>query len=101
MIEEVIEEEDPDPDITRMDALMHTIDNVHVREGPSVDYEIIGYAPGGTVVHVTGQSKETGWYRIEYGDRAGFLSNNYVEARDGDPATVPDEEEIEEAPPEG
>ncbi|MDR0220098.1 MAG: SH3 domain-containing protein [Lachnospiraceae bacterium] len=92
MIEEIIEEEDPDPDIIKMDVLMYTIDNVNIRMGPSVDYEKLGYILAGTVVHVTGQSRETNWYRIQYGEGDGFLSNNYVEARDSDPTAVPNEE---------
>jgi uncharacterized protein YgiM (DUF1202 family) len=94
IIEEIEEEEDPDPDIIRMDVLMYTIDNVNVREGPSVDYERVGYIHGGTVVHVTGQSRETGWYRIDYGDGTGFLSNNYVEDRDSAPTPTPDIPEV-------
>jgi uncharacterized protein YgiM (DUF1202 family) len=83
IIEEIEIDEDPDPDIILMDVLMYTIDNVNVREGPGVDYEKLGYIIAGTVVHVTGQSRASSWYRIEYGDGAGFLSNNYVESRDG------------------
>jgi uncharacterized protein YgiM (DUF1202 family) len=88
IIAEIELEEDHDPDIIRMDELMYTIDNVNVREGPGVDYEKLGYIIAGTVVHVTGQSRATNWYRIEYGDGAGFLSNNYVESREGGAAPV-------------
>jgi uncharacterized protein YgiM (DUF1202 family) len=78
--EDEVEEDDPDSDIVRMDVLMYANSAVNVRAGNSTAFDRIGGLELGQAVRVIGQSRETEWYMIEYGEGEGFVSNNYLNA---------------------
>lgn len=52
-------------------------DNVHIREGPSVTYDIIDFLNQGDVVRVISETDE--WYEIEYGEKRGFIHHSFLE----------------------
>lgn len=58
-------------------SLMYASDSVNVRQGPSTDFEIIGYLRPGWDVMVTGQA-DTGWYEILYNEEKAFVSDKYL-----------------------
>ncbi|MEA5058445.1 MAG: SH3 domain-containing protein [Candidatus Pelethousia sp.] len=49
--------------------------SVNVRNGPSTDYPIIGFAPKGAAYTVTGRFGV--WYKIEFGSNTGYISARY------------------------
>ena len=57
---------------------MYSKGDVNVRKGPSTDYEKIGALTLNQEVKITGQSKSTGWYRIEFNGTEGYVSQNYL-----------------------
>ena len=69
---------------------MYAKDRVNVRTLPSTNGKIIGQFEGAQKVSVTGQCKETGWYRVDYSGEVGFCSNNYLTESDpGQSSMVP------------
>ncbi len=70
-----VEEQDV---ITELDKIMYASNGVNLRSGNSTDYEIVGGLVQNEEVHVIGQSSETGWYMIEYGNTTAYVSNNYL-----------------------
>lgn len=65
-------------DITVLNTTMYSKGDVNVRKGPSTDYEKIGALTLNQEVKITGQSKSTGWYRIEFNGGEGYVSQNYL-----------------------
>ena len=65
-------------DITSLNTPMYSTGDVNVRKGPSTDYEKIGALALNQEVKVTGQSKSTGWYRIEFNGGDGYVSNSLL-----------------------
>lgn len=59
--------------------VMYSSDSVNVRQGPSTDYEIVGFLRPGRDVTVTGQA-DTGWYEILYNEEKVFVSNKYLQS---------------------
>lgn len=57
---------------------MYASDPVNVRQGPSTDFEIVGFLGFGQDVTVIGQA-DTGWYEIQYGEDTAFVSNKYLQ----------------------
>lgn len=84
-------------------ALMYASDSVNVRQGPSTDYEIVGYLHPGWEVSVIGQA-DTGWYEILYNEKKLFVSNEYLQskkpAEESAPEIVPDTELVSDDQPE-
>ena len=81
--EENIVQENPSPevdqsDITSLSSTMYSKGDVNVRKGPSTDYEKIGALTLNQEVKITGQSKSTGWYRIEFNGGEGYVSSSYL-----------------------
>ena len=73
--------EQPTPEpytYTELNEVMYAKQSVNVRSIPGVDGEILGALNLNDEVHVTGQCVETAWYRIEYNDGIGYVSNNYL-----------------------
>ena len=72
----------PTYEITALEepALMYASDSVNVRQGPSTDYEIVGYLHPGWEVSVIGQA-DTGWYEILYNEKKLFVSNEYLQSK--------------------
>lgn len=60
-----------------MTATMYAQRAVNVRSGPSTDYDKIGGLNTNDEVKVTGRAS-TGWYRIEYAGKEGYVSNSYL-----------------------
>lgn len=61
-----------------LDTIMYTTASVNVRDLPSTDGEKLGGLAKAQEVQITGQCKETNWYRIQYGDGIGYVSNDYL-----------------------
>lgn len=61
---------------TDMDAVMWATAAVNVRDLPSTDGARVGGLSGGQEVRITGVCNETGWYRLEGGDR--YVSGSYL-----------------------
>lgn len=68
-IESVVEE---------MDMTMYATSVATVRSKSSAESDKIGSLSYAQSVHVTGQDKNTGWYRIEYEGGTGWVSNSYL-----------------------
>lgn len=65
--------------IIEMDAIMYATTSVNERKEPSTDSEKIGSLSTGEEVHVTGQTKDEQWYRIEIsGIDEGFVASQYL-----------------------
>ena len=65
-------------DIEILDKTMYAKGSVNTRSGPSTDYEKLGGLTTNQEVHVTGQSKETGWYEIEINGSKQYVSDKYL-----------------------
>lgn len=63
---------------TEMNETMYAKNSVNVRSLPSTDGEKLGSLKKNNEVTVTGRCKETGWYRITYGDGEAFVSDKYI-----------------------
>lgn len=59
-------------------TVMYASGAVNVRQGPSTDFEIVGFLNSGRDVTVTGQA-DTGWYEILYNEDKAFVSNKYLQ----------------------
>lgn len=71
----------PEYEVTELDepVVMYASDSLNVRQGPSTDYEIVGFLKSGRDVTVTGQA-DTGWYEILYNEEKVFVSNKYLQS---------------------
>ena len=65
--------------ITDIEKTMYSTTSLNVRSGPSADYDKIGSLKKGQQVKVTGKAEQTGWYRIEYSGKTGFVSGKYLQ----------------------
>lgn len=74
---------------TDMERTMYTKSSVNVRDLPSTGGEEIGKYFTGEEVKVTGQCNETGWYRIAFYGRVGYVSNNYLVEENPVPTEAP------------
>lgn len=61
-----------------LDKSMYADADVNVRDLPNTDGTKLGGLSKAQEVHVTGQCKETNWYRIEYNGAVGYVSNDYL-----------------------
>ena len=82
-IEEMEVEEEiqlPEYEVTELEepTVMYASNAVNVRQGPSTDFEIVGFLNSGRDVTVTGQA-DTGWYEIVYNEDKAFVSNKYLQ----------------------
>ena len=53
-------------------------DTLNVRSTASSSSSILGTLSNGTTVTITGKDKTTGWYRINYNNKVGYVSNSYI-----------------------
>lgn len=60
------------------EAVKYAQQTVNLRSGPSTDFDKVGSLSTNDEVKVTGTCKETGWYRIVYGDGEAYVSNKYL-----------------------
>ena len=65
--------------VKELNKIMYVKSTVNVRSGPSTKYDIIGNFATGESVKVIGQSEQTGWYRVIYKGKDGYVSNNYLQ----------------------
>ena len=74
-------------------TVMYASGAVNVRQGPSTDYEIVGFLGRGQEITVTGQA-DTGWYEVLYREEKAFVSNKYLqnERPEEEPAPEPEPE---------
>ena len=79
-------------------AVMYASGAVNVRQGPSTDFEIVGFLGRGQEITVTGQA-DTGWYEVLYREEKAFVSNKYLqnEKPEEEPAPEPGAEPAPEA----
>lgn len=79
---ETIEPEQPEQteesDIEPLDKTMYATGNINTRSGPSVDFTKVGGLTVNQEVHVTGQSKTTGWYEIEVDGAKQYVSHTLL-----------------------
>ena len=66
--------------VTELNKTMYVKSTVNVRSGPAKEYEKIGSLSAGKEVKVTGQSDQTGWYRIDYNGKVGYVSDSYLQS---------------------
>lgn len=77
-LEDKTEDDLVQSDIVTLDKTMYAKGSVNTRSGPSTDYEKLGGLTTNQEVHVTGQSKETGWYEIEINGSKQYVSDKYL-----------------------
>lgn len=79
-------------------TVMYASGAVNVRQGPSTDFEIVGFLGRGQEITVTGQA-DTGWYEVLYREEKAFVSNKYLqnEKPEEEPAPEPAAEPAPEA----
>ena len=77
-LEDKTEDDLEQSDIVTLDKTMYAKGSVNTRSGPSTDYEKLGGLTTNQEVHVTGQSKETGWYEIEINGSKQYVSDKYL-----------------------
>lgn len=68
---------------------MYVKDGVNVRDLPSTEGEKIGSLKQWDKVKVTGQCKETKWYRIEFDGTVGYVSGNFLVENGPTPTPTP------------
>lgn len=73
------EQKMPEYSYVEMSNVMYAVSDVNVRSLPSVEGQRIGALNSGQEILVTGQCNETGWYRINFNEQTGYVSNNYLE----------------------
>ncbi|MCI5872807.1 MAG: SH3 domain-containing protein [Roseburia sp.] len=76
-VEETEVQEGADYTVKDMSATKYAKQKVNVRSGASTDYEQIGSLNANQKVTVTGQA-DTGWYRIDYNGKEGYVSDKYL-----------------------
>lgn len=82
----------------------NTGSNLRVRQSPSTSSMVLGYLVDGTKVDIIGS--DGNWYKINFKDKAGFVSKDYVrlidskpEEKPNPPVVPPVEPEIPVVPP--
>ena len=63
---------------TDLSQTMYAKKDVNVRDLPSVEGNKVDGLSFAEEVTVTGKCNETGWYRINYGGKDAYVSNNYL-----------------------
>lgn len=72
------EPEEPEYTYTEMSKVMYAKSSVNIRDLPSTEGNKLGGLYENDEVKVTGKCNETGWYRIEYRGKVGYVSGNYL-----------------------
>ena len=94
VVEAMEEEQLPSYTVTEMSAVMYAQVSSNVRSGPSTDYEVIGGLGVNQAVNVIGRA-DTGWYKIEYGNKENafvsgkLLAETMVVIATPEPTAVP------------
>ncbi|MBQ8626230.1 MAG: SH3 domain-containing protein [Agathobacter sp.] len=77
--------ETPTYTYTDLNQTMYVISSVNVRDLPAKEGNSLGILSDDQEVTVTGQCNETGWYRITYGSKVGYVSNKYLTTEKPEP----------------
>lgn len=85
---------------TDLSQTMYAKRDVNVRDLPSVDGNKVEGLSLGEEVTVTGKCNETGWYRISYGGKTAYVSNNYLVSEKPVPQEPVAQAPVEETPAE-
>lgn len=72
-----------------MDRTMYATISLSVRSHPEKSGSRIGTLSNGASVHVTGRCQQTGWYRIDYNGRTGYVSDRYISDNKPQPQSSP------------
>ncbi len=83
-------EDTVESDITPLDQIMYAQGDVNTRSGPSTDYEKVGGLSVNQEVHITGQSRLTGWYEIEVDGEKQYVSSDGLSSTPITPTTTDD-----------
>ena len=63
---------------TNLNEEMYVTTSLNVRSGPSADYDVIGSLKYSDKAKIIGQCNETGWYKINFKNSDGYVSNKYL-----------------------
>lgn len=63
---------------TALSKTMYSTGTLNVRDLPSKDGAKLGIVEQNTALSITGQCNQTGWYRVKYDNKAGYVSADYV-----------------------
>lgn len=63
---------------TNINKAVYTIAHTNVRNNPDIYGEIIGVLDKDVQVDIIGIDNKTGWYKVKFNDKVGYISNNYV-----------------------
>ena len=64
--------------VQKLDKYMYATSSVNVRNTSSSKGKKVGSLTYGQKVHVTGRDKNTGWYRISFNGKIGWVSDSYL-----------------------
>ena len=78
-----------------MDDQVYTNHRVKLREGPGMDRAVLVMIPEYTELHRIA-STNTGWYKVEYQDKVGYVAESYVMPKYVDSEDNPTEEVVDE-----
>lgn len=78
-------EPEPTYTFTELNQTMYVISGVNVRDLPEKTGTSLGILSKDQKVTVTGQCNETGWYRIDYKGKIGYVSNKYLTTTNPEP----------------
>ncbi len=67
----------PDPVEPRNDLVWITTASLNVRSGPGADYTSLGTVSMGDRMRRTGIDRESGWSRVEFNGKTGFINTKY------------------------
>ena len=62
--------------------------DVNMREGPGTNFRVVDCLPEGAKVTVTDRSNGP-WFRVEYGDKTGFMAAGFLEITEEDTVLLP------------
>lgn len=63
---------------TDMDEIKYAKTSVNVRNLPDTSGDKLGGLAQNDEIHITGQCNETGWFRFDYNNSIGYVSNSYI-----------------------
>lgn len=75
-------------DTAAVKSYVKTTDNVNLRSSASTDAEKLATVPSGTTLELISETDDGTWYRVLFRDETGFVSADYAEKTDGNPAAA-------------
>lgn len=77
-----------DPTTIETDVYATTQFDLNLREGPGLNWDILGIISGGTTIPVIGRTASTGWMQVVHEGQLGWISTQFT-VWSGDIITVP------------